>query len=303
MGGMRMTRLDWVLLAVLSVLWGGSFVFAKVAVQALPPMTVVLARVSLAAVALGLFLRLRGTSLPRGGAAWRPFFAMGALNNLVPFALIFWSQTVIGSGLAAVLNATTPIFALLAAHALTADETLTPRRLLGAGLGVAGVAVLVGAAALSGADRALPPILACLGAALSYGLASVYGRRFRAMGLDPVVGAFGQVAATSAMALPLVLLLDAPWRLPMPGVAVWAALAALAVVSTAVAYVIYFRLLATAGAVNASLVTLLVPVSATLLGAALLGERLTGPNLAGMGLIGLGLLVIDGRVFAAPYRT
>lgn len=294
----RMTSTEWALLALLSLLWGGSFFFAKIAVAALPPLTVVLARVALAALVLALYLRWRGTPWPRDWVVWRAFVGMGVVNNLIPFALLFWGQTVLSSALASVLNATTPVFSLLVAHVLTADEKLAVHKVVGIGLGVSGVAVLVGVEAVSQSNPAFLPILACLGAALSYGFASVFGRRFKRLGIDPVVGAFGQTAATSLMMVPLVLTFAAPWQSAMPDAPTWAALIGLALLSTALAYVLFFRLLATAGAINTSLVTLLIPVSAILLGGVFLGERLTGPQLGGMLLIGAGLLAIDGRILA-----
>lgn len=299
----RMTRSDWASLALLSLLWGGSFFFAKVAVRDLPPLAVVLARVALAALALGLALAWRGVPLPRGAPLWRAFAAMGLLNNLVPFTPLFWGQTVIPSALASVLNATTPLFSLLVARAVIPGEGLAPGKVAGILLGLAGVAILVGVEAAAGARAALLPALACLGAALSYGCASVFGRRFGRLGVDPAAAAFGQTAATSALALPLVLAFAPPWRVAPPGAPVWAALLALGLLSTALAYVLFFRLLATAGPVNTSLVTLLVPVSATLLGGLFLGERLSGPQFGGMLLIGAGLLAIDGRVLPARPRS
>ena len=294
----RMTATEWAILALLSLLWGGSFFFAKIAVATLPPLTVVLARVALAAMALALYLRWRGTPWPRGVAVWRAFFGMGLLNNLIPFALLFWGQTVLSSALASVLNATTPVFSLIIAHLVTNDEKLATHKFFGIGLGIAGVAVLVGVEAVTKANPALLPILACLGAALSYGFASVFGRRFKTMGVDPVVGAFGQTAATSAMMVPLVLAFALPWESAMPGTSTWAALMGLALLSTALAYVLFFRLLATAGAINTSLVTLLIPVSAILLGGVFLDERLNGPQVGGMLLIVAGLIAIDGRILA-----
>ena len=293
----RMSSVDWGLLAILSLLWGGSFFFAKVAVASVPPLTVVLVRVGLAAIALSVFLRLRGIPFPKTAVLWRSFAVMGVLNNLIPFALIFWGETVLSGGLASILNATTPVFSLLVAHALTPDDRLSAAKVLGVAVGVAGVVVLVGPEVVHGVTGAALPILACLGAALSYGFATVFGRRFRRMGVEPTVGAFGQVAATTAMMLPISLVVDTPWRLPVPGLPVLAALAGLALLSTAFAYIIFFRLLATSGATNASLVTLLIPVSAVLLGVAFLGERLSSSQVAGMALISLGLLAIDGRAW------
>ena len=293
--GMRVR--DWGILLALSVLWGGSFFFAKVALPAVPPLTLVFLRVSLAALTLGFVLRARGIAIPRAPGIWLAFLGMGLLNNLIPFTLLFWGQTEIAGGLASILNATTPIFSLIAAHLLTADEKLSTAKLCGILLGIAGVAVLIGGGLVMPHGPPLLPMFACLGAALSYGLAGVYGRRFRRMGVPPMLGAFGQTVTSSCMSLPLALLVDAPWRLPMPGEGVILAVLGLAFLSTALAYILFFHILAVGGAVNSSLVTLLIPVSAILLGSLFLGEHLAANEFAGMGLIGFGLLVIDGRIF------
>lgn len=287
---------EWALLIALSVLWGGSFFFVGVAVAELPTFTIVALRVMLAAMALLLFLKVAGVAIPRSGAAWRAFFAIGLLNNVIPFSLIVWGQAHIASGLAAILNATTPLFTVLVAHCFTADEKLTPPRASGVAIGFAGVVVMIGPAALHEARTDLLAQLACLGAAVSYAFAGVYGRRFRRLGLAPLQTAFGQVAASSLVLVPLALLVERPWTPPLPGLPTWAAIAALAVLSTALAYALYFRILARAGATNVLLVTFLVPVSAILLGAAVLGERLQPRGFAGMALIGLGLAAIDGRL-------
>jgi drug/metabolite transporter (DMT)-like permease len=291
---------DWLLLIALSIVWGGSFFFAKVAVAEVPPLTIVLVRVGLAAIALLVVLRAIGQAMPRDPRVWAAFFGMGLLNNLIPFSLIFWGQTQIGSGLAAILNSTTPLFTVLVAHVLTAEEKLTPKRLVGVVLGIAGVAVMIGPQVLGGLGGAVLAQLAVLGAALSYGFASIFGRRFRA--LPPMVTATGQVSATSVMMLPIVCLVDRPWTLPVPGWSTVLALVGLALLSTAFAYVLYFKLLARVGATNAALVTLLIPPSALMLGSAVLGEALTGRAWAGMALIALGLVALDGRLFVMLLR-
>lgn len=294
---MQMTARDWMLLLILSLLWGGSFFFTAVAVREIPPLTLVLCRVGIAAPALFLYLKLAGISIPMSRAALGAFIGMGVLNNLVPFTLLFWAQTSITSGLASILNATTPIFSMLVAHFMLADEKMAPNKMAGVLAGIAGVAVLIGGNALGGIDTSTLGIVACLGAALSYGFASVFGRRFRALGIPPGAGALGQLSASTLMMLPVALAIDMPWRLPMPGTGALLATLGLALASTALAYLIYFRLLATAGAVNAALVTLLIPPSAILLGSGFLGEELEARHLAGMGLIGIGLLAVDGRLF------
>jgi drug/metabolite transporter (DMT)-like permease len=289
-----MGPIEWLPLVVLSVLWGGSFFFNRLALTELRPFTVVLGRVGLAALALHALVLARGLRMPGSPGAWGAFLAMGALNNLVPFSLIVWGQTRIPSGLASILNATTPLWTVVVAHLLTRDERLTRSRLGGVLLGLAGVVVILGPEALLGLSLDVLAELAVLGAALSYAFAGVFGRRFRA--LPPLVTATGQVTGTVLMALPIALAADRPWTLPAPGLVTWGALGGLALLSTALAYVIYFRVLAAAGATNILLVTFLIPVSALLLGSTVLGERLVPRQLAGMALIGLGLAAIDGRL-------
>lgn len=293
---MRMTLQDWALLVLLSVLWGGSFFFAAIAVQELPPLTVVALRTGIAALALVVVLRMRSEAWPFAKGAVVAFFVMGLLNNLLPFSLLFWAQTTIPSGLASILNATTPIFSIIVAHFLLADERMAANKAIGILFGFLGVVVLLGGDVLNGASIASLGMLACLGAALSYGFAGVYGRRFKAMNLTATQVAFGQLVATTLMMVPIIFAVDRPWALSMPSLPVIASVLALAIVSTALAYVIFFRILASAGAVNVALVTLLVPVSAILLGTFILGEQLSLRHYAGMGLIGIGLLAIDGRI-------
>ena len=290
---LRMGALEWLLLITLSVLWGGSFLFGKVAVAEIPPLTLAFRRVGTACLVLWVGGAVLRTAMPATLSAWTPFLLLGFLNNVVPFSLILWGQQEIGAGLASILNATTPVFTVLVAHVALADERLTPGKGVGVLLGLLGVAVLVGLDALSGLGQNVFAQLACLGAALSYGLAATYARRFR--GTPPLAVATGQLTASSLILLPAILVIDAPWTLPMPGAAtIWSVLA-LGTASTALAYILYFRIIRTAGATNGALVTLLVPVSAILLGATLLGERLALTDILGMALIGLGLAAIDGR--------
>ena len=291
-----MTARVWAWLLSLSVLWGGSFFFAKVALGELAPLSVVFGRVALAAFALNLVLALTAGSLFQRKVPWRSFFAMGLLNNLVPFALIFWGQTQIASGLASILNATTPLFTLVVAHFLTQDERIDAIKLSALVIGIGGVAALMGPDALAGSHGVLGQ-LACLGAALSYAFAGVYGRRFKTMGVAPLDAAAGQVTASTMLILPIMLIIDQPWTLPaFPSATGWASLAGLALLSTALAYVLYFRILAAAGATNLLLVTFLIPVTAILLGVAVLGEHLLPRHFVGMALIGLSLAAIDGRL-------
>jgi drug/metabolite transporter (DMT)-like permease len=285
---------EWSLLVLLSILWGGSFFFAKVAIGELQPLTVVFGRVALAALALNLVLSLAGRSLFRRGVPWPSFIVMGLLNNMIPFSLIFWGQTQIASGLAAILNATTPLFTVLIAHAATKDEKLTASRLLGVLAGAAGVAVMIGPGAFAGGSTLAQIVV--LGAALSYAFAGIWGRRFR--GLPPVITANGQLTASALVIAPVALLIDQPWSLSFPSPRIVWALIALALLSTAAGYIVYFALLARAGATNVLLVTLFIPPSALLLGAFFLAESVEPRDLVGLAFITGGLAAIDGR----PYR-
>lgn len=294
----RMSASDWALLVFLSVLWGGSFFFNSVALSDLPPLSIVAVRVGGAALVLWLALALTRRSLPLAWAFWRPLLVLGILNNAVPFTLIAWGQVRLASGPAAILNASTPLWTVLLAHVLTADERMTPLRVAGVIAGLAGVVVMVGGAAVSADPGLIAAQFACIGAALCYAVSAVFGRRFRELAVSPLATATGQVTVSSLLLVPLALAVDRPWTLAMPGAATFASLASLAVLSTALAYIVYFRLLASAGATNLQLVTFLVPVTAILLGVAVLGETLLPRHLAGMGLIGLGLAAIDGRLLA-----
>jgi drug/metabolite transporter (DMT)-like permease len=291
-----MTPLEWAMLVALSLLWGGSFFFTGVAVLELPPFTIVALRVGIAAIVLNLVLPAMGLRMPTRLRDWGMFAGLGLINNALPFTLIVWGQTQIASGLASILNATTPLFTVLIAHALTDDEKLSGNRLAGVLVGFTGVAVLIGPEALAGAGANVLAQLACIAAAIAYGFASVYGRRVRSMGMAPEVAATGMVTTSALLLIPIALVVEQPWSLPAPSAAAWGAVFGIAVLSTALAYLLYFRILATAGATNLMLVTFLIPVSAILLGVLVLGERLEPQHFAGMALIGAGLAAIDGRL-------
>ncbi len=289
-----MRAAEWSQLLLLSFLWGGSFFFNHIALREVPPFTVMLGRAALAAVVLNIAVRVAGLQMPRTWRAWQPFIFMGVFNSVIPQSLILFGQTQIPGGLASILNATTPLFTVLLAHLLTRDERLTGGKIAGVVLGLAGVAIMIGPNAFSGVSLNLLAEIAILGASFSYAIAVIFGRRFRAT--SPYVAAAGQLTAATALVLPLSLLVDRPWTLPALSAPTWGALAGLALISTSLAYIIYFRLIASAGSTNASLVTLLIPASAILLGALFLGERLHAADFAGMACIALGLLTIDGRL-------
>ncbi len=287
-------RRDWLLLALLSVLWGGSFFFAGVAVRELPPLTIVFARVALAAILLAPVMWVRGVRFPSGIAGWWPFMVMAVLNNVIPFSLIVTGQTMIASGLASVLNATTPLFTVLVMAAF-AEEALNLRRVAGAIVGLFGVVMLRGQP-LQNAPAQTMGILLCLGAALSYGFAGLWGRR-RLSGIPPLTSATCQLVCSSAVMLALAATFE--WRqgLPMPGAATWWSLLGFAALSTALAYIVFFQILIRSGATNVMLVTLLIPVTAILLGHFVLGEALKDREIAGALVIGGALILMDGRVF------
>lgn len=290
---------EWLLLIGLSILWGGSFFLYAVGLSELPPFTLVLGRVALAALVLLLVVYASGRRLPLQPRLLGGYLLLGGISNAIPFSLIAWGQTQIPSGLASILNATTPMFTILVAHLLTRDDRLTANRAVGVLLGLVGVSVLMGPDLLRGLDPYSLGQLAVLGAALCYGFATNYGRRFAQQ--SPLVNAAGMLAGATVWLLPLSLLLEQPWTLT-PGIVGWGAVLGLALLSTALAFLIYFRILAAAGATNIALVTFLVPVSAIALGALFLGERLGWDALAGMGLIFLGIAAVDGRLLRGVRR-
>lgn len=286
---------EWALLLILAALWGGSFFFYKVLVAALPLFTVVLGRVGLAAIVLNIWLIARRDFMPTSPRLWGSFIIMGLLNNVIPFTLIAFGETRIFSGLAAILNAATPLFTVLVAHVLTPNEKLVPGKAVGVVIGFIGVAVLVGGNTLGQIGSSdLIGEAACLLAALIYAFAGVYGRRFKK--IDPVKVATGQITGSTIVLIPLAALIDRPWTLPAPTEAVWGSIAGIALLCTVVAYVLYFRILAAAGATNLLLVTFLIPISAILLGWFVLGEAMSPSAFGGMAVIGIGLACIDGRL-------
>lgn len=295
---MRMTTTDWMLLLVLSCLWGTSYFLIEIGLRGLPVLTLVAFRIGIAAVVLWLFVGLSGAAVPRSPRLWLSFAFMGVLNNIIPFSLIVWGQTEISSSLAAILNATTPLFAVLIAALWLSDEPPTRGKIAGLVIGFVGVGVMIGRDAVAELGNEVLAQIAVVLAALSYALAGAYGRRFGKLGIKPVVSAAIQVSMSAMMLGSYVLatadhsmLVHVEWQS-------WAAVCALAVFSTAVAYVLYFRLLGSAGVTNLMLVTFLMPVTAIMLGVLLLGERLGPYESAGMVLIALALATIDGRVFS-----
>ena len=294
----QMNGRDWAILGTLALIWGGAFFFIGVAVRHVPPLTYVWLRVTIAAVALWLFLKFKRQPLDLPRSAWASIFLLALLNNALPFALFGWGQTHIASGLASILNATTPIWGVVVAHFLTNDERMTPRKIAGVLLGFGGVATMIGPALLTNLGSSALAQLACVSAALCYALAAVWARRFRKMGLSPISVTTGQLTAGALMMLPLALIVDRPWTHAFPPLTALGAIVDLALLCTEFGYVLYFRLIDSSGATNALLVTLLVPPVAILLGALFLGESLAVQDFFGLGLIALGLAAIDGRLLS-----
>ncbi len=302
----RIDARDWSLLALLSVLWGGSFFFNGVVLRELPPLTLVLLRVTIAAIILLPLLRVYRIGFPRGFSGWKPFFAIALLNNILPFCLIVVGQTYIPSGLASILNATTPVFTVLV-MAAAGDEQLHMRRIAGVVTGLIGVIILHGEGLGFQSGEGIG-ILLCLAAAFSYGLSALYARR-KLSDSPPLATATFQLLASSLMMTVIAAVFERPWQLSMPGVTTWLAILGLAALSTALAYIVFFQILRRSGSTNVTLVTLLIPVTAILLGDLVLGESASGREIAGALVIGSALLLIDGRIlkrvpgFAIPKAT
>ena len=285
---------NWGKLLLLGAIWGGSFFFARIAVLEIAPLTLVLFRVALAAAALHVYLLVAGPSFRLALPMAIPFFGLAMVNNVVPFALMFAGQTELGAGAASILNAMTPFWTMIFMRLFTSEPSPAWNKIAGVALGIAGTLVMIGPGVVTGLGGPVWAKFALLGTAISYGFAFLFSRRFS--GLPPQVVATGQLTAATVVMVPVVLLWHGTDGMFAASPHAWAAVAGLALLATAVAYILYFSLVGSAGAANASLVTLIVPVSAILLGAIFLGERLESYELAGMGLIALGLLTIDGRV-------
>ena len=289
-----------IMLLLLAAVWGGSFFFGEVALSEVPPLTITLHRVFWALPILALVVRHQGLSVPRSLKVWRAYLVMGALNNAIPFSLIFWGQTQIDSGLASILNATTAMFAAVVAGIFLKNEPLTPKKIIGAALGIAGVAFIMGPSALTEFNPGNLAQLAILGATLSYAFAGVWGKTALS-GQPPLVNAFGMLVGSTVLMIPIALVANGFPTLSLSS-GVWGALLGMSALSTALAYVLYFAILARAGASNLLLVTLLIPPFAIALGVMFLGERMEPEAWIGFGIIALGFAVTDGRLFSRVFR-
>lgn len=292
----QMSGRTWIDLILLAVVWGLSFLAMRLALDEIGPLTIALHRVGWAALVLWLVLGLRGIALPRDPKAWAAFAVMGALNNVIPFSLIAWGQLTIETGLAAILNASTALWGVTVAALLLPQERLTRRRAIGVVLGFAGVATAIGLQSLATLDLRSLSQLAILVAGLSYAFASVWAR-LRLASLPPEAAATGMLTCSTLILLPLAWAVEGRPTLDMTARS-WIGIGYVSIFATAIAYLLYYRLIRAAGSGNTMLVTLLLIPVGIVAGAVVLGETLGAGAFAGFGLIALGLAVLDGRLMA-----
>jgi len=285
---------QWAQLLLLSILWGATFFFVGVAVKEVPPLTIVFIRVALAALLLLPIFFYFGHQLPKTFKSWQPYWVMGLLNNVIPFSLLFAGQTYLTAGLASIINAMTPLFAVLIMAGF-GEERLNLHRIIGVLMGAAGVAVLRGFDGQVAIGQTIG-IGLCLAGSISYGFAGLWGRR-KLVGIPPLKSATCQLICSSVIMIFVASVYDQPWTLAAPSLNAWLAIIALALFGTAMAYLIYFKLLQHAGATNVLLVTLLVPVTALFLGIYFLDETISPQQIIGALIIAVALLCLDGRVF------
>lgn len=289
------------MLITLSILWGGSFFFVEVALNDLPAFSIVAFRVVISAAVLWAVVFMLKLPIPKSMGIWAAFLVMGLLNNAIPFSLITWGQVQVSAGLASILNAAVPFFTVIVAGVLLPDEKISPLKVIGVLIGFFGVAVMIGLPGTQ-ADYYVLAQFAILASGLSYAFATTYGRRFKRLGVHPIVLAGAQAIAASLVMIPIALSVDGMPSFNTISLSSILALLGLGVVSTAIAYILFFKILESAGAVNVSLVTLLIPISAILLGVFILQERLEVIHLIGMGLIAIGLAFVDGRLWRSRLK-
>lgn len=298
MSSPKLDATSWTLIGILSILWGSAFLLIKVGMESFSFNTLVFLRLALAVPPMLIAMRLAGHSSPRDMKSWWMLAVVGALNCALPFMLFFWGMQYIESGYSSVLNATTPLWGVVIAHFMTDDEKITSSRILGVLLGMAGIVVMAWPDAVKGLTGNFLAQLACLVSTLFYSIAAIYGRRLSQTAMAPMVVATGQTMAAALIMLPVMLIFDQPWTMPTPSLESTAAALTLALLSTALAYILFFRLIDRSGASNAQLVAFLMPILAVILGMAFLGESLSERQIAGAILIALGLVAIDGRLFS-----
>jgi len=288
------------LLLLLATLWGASYTFIKLGVATIPPITLIAARTAIAGVLLLMIMRWRGLKMPRDAATWRRFMFQACLNSVIPWTMIAWGERSLDAGLATILNSTSPIFTFLLTLAITRHEALTSRKLLGVAAGMAGICLIVGVQALSGFGEQLTAQIVTLLAAVCYAGAAIFGRGFK--GLDPMAPAAGSLLSGAAILIPLSLVVEQPWTLT-PSTNSLLALLALAVFSTALAFVIYFRLIQTLGSVGTTAQAYLrVPIGVGL-GVVFLGERLSATAWIGLACVVIGVAAMTIPPRKVPARV
>ncbi|HRV95397.1 MAG TPA: DMT family transporter [Anaerolineae bacterium] len=288
-------------LVTLALLWGVAFLFVKVAVRDIPPLTLVSARVALAAVILLAILRAQGRTLPQFGPIWKHFTVAGFLHNAAPYALLAWGQQYIDSALAAMFIGTVPLITMILAHIFTTDDHFTPTKIAGGMIGFGGLLVLLAPGLLAGVQVTTLGLLAALIAAICYGSAVVYGK-ITLQGLPPLVAPTAQLTTAAIFLVPVSLLVDRPYTLPMPSLMSLVSLLLLAVFSTSLVFYIFYRAMETTSATTLAVSTYLVPIIATLMGVFVLGERLAWNGYVGCALILLGVLTVNGLFARFTYR-
>jgi drug/metabolite transporter (DMT)-like permease len=274
------------LLLALATLWGASYTFIKIGVATIPPVTLIAARTLIAGGLLLAVMHWRGIAMPRDPAVWRRFLIQACLNSVVPFTLIAWAERHVDAGLATILGSNAPIFAFLLTLLFARHERPTLRQSFGVGMGLVGICLVVGINALSGLGQEVVAQLALVLAAMTFGAAAIFGRNFS--GLDSIVPAAGSMVCGAILLAPLSLIVDRPWTLS-PSMDSVLALLGLSVFSTALAFVIYFRLIQTLGPVGATAQAYLrVPIGVAL-SAILLGETLSPSAWAGLVCVIVGI--------------
>ena len=297
---MPMSLSTWSLLGLLSLVWSAAFILVGIILRELPPLTLVFCRLGLSALFLVPVMMWMRFTWPKGIREWLPYLVMSLFNNVIPFTLIARGQQDITTGLTSVLVATTPLWSVLLTRAFVPGDRIAPLRIAGLVFGIAGVGVLFGPEALAGQTTTLAGMAVVLVGAISYGCAGVWGARFR--GVPPVVSSCCQLLCSTLILAPLALAIDTPWRLPIPGAATMASLVVLALFSTSLAYIVFYRVLATSGGTNAMLCTLIMPPLTIALGIVVLGETFAARYAYGAAMIGAALVMIDGRLPLAIIR-
>ena len=293
--------LAWVLLGLLGLSWGGSFLSIRISLNEIGFLTSVAHRTGWAMCLLWLYVWLRGIPIPRSREVWIGFLGMGLLNNAIPFSLMAWGQLTVESGLTSIFNAATAIFGVVLASLFFADETLSPRKLLGVIIGFCGVATAIGIQHLMSFDPRSLAQLAIVAGTISYAFAGIWARK-RLSGLPPEVAAAGMLTGATIIMLPAAWIIEGPISLSLEPIT-WLAIGYFVMIATALAYLLYYRILALVGSGNLMLVTLLVPPIAIVLGAVVLGETLHPRAYLGFGLLTVGLFILDGRAVDAFRRA